>query len=105
MRQDLEALRTSARHEPLPSHDITIKEIVALMPAGARSEASVRRMLKGGVIPGRKPRGRWLLNPTKVQAALDQPDRMGRIHEYLRGWRTAKRGFKAAQREARDPRI
>jgi len=57
---------------PDAARRLSIREMVASMPPGLRSESSIRRSLEDGSIPGRKHRGRWSLDPSEVAAALER---------------------------------
>ncbi len=62
----------SAPAQPVTGFEtrVGVLEIVPLMPPGARSEKTVRRMLKAGRIPAKKWNGRWSMDPAEVVSAL-----------------------------------
>lgn len=66
-----------------PVEEVTLNELVPLMPKGLRSRASIHRLLKSRAISGKKVRGTWVFNPNKVSADLDQFERVSSISAFI----------------------
>ena len=63
----------------MEAEEVSLAELVPLMPKGLRSRASVQRLLAAGAITGRKVRGTWTFSPAKVRADLDQFERVSSV--------------------------
>jgi len=66
-----------------PASEVSLVELVPLMPKGLRSRASIQRLLKDRAITGRKVRGTWTFDLAQVRADLDAFERassVSRIH-------------------------
>ena len=58
------------------SDEVSLEQLVPLMPPGLRSRSSVQRLLASKAISGRKVRGTWSFRPAKVLADLDHFQRL-----------------------------
>lgn len=59
--------------------EVSLAELVPMMPKGLRSRSSVQRLLASRAITGRKVRGTWTFAPSKVFADLDQFERVSSV--------------------------
>ena len=59
--------------------EVTLAELIPLMPKGLRSRSSVQRLLTAGAITGRKVRGTWTFKPERVFADLDHFERVSSV--------------------------
>lgn len=71
--------------------EVTLAELVPLMPKGLRSRSSVQRLLAARAITGRKVLGSWSFKPAKVMADLDRYERLSAAASFDRRNPTARR--------------
>ena len=62
--------------------EVTLAELVPLMPKGLRSRASIFRLLSDRAISGRKVRGTWTFKPSKVLADLNHFERVSSVSAF-----------------------
>jgi hypothetical protein len=74
---------------------VGVKEMMAKMPPGLRSESSVRRAIEAGTIPARKIGARWALDPKAVTAVLMRNESAGqRVSEFKATWQAKEKALK-----------
>lgn len=67
--------RATGHGIPQAGGELSLQELVAYMPPGMRSASTVRRMVREGVLPAHRPRGRYYFILAEVRGALDALDR------------------------------
>jgi len=73
---------------------LSIREMVARMPNGLRSESSIRRGIGSGIIPARKFRGQWSLDPAEVEdALLKTATAQGRTEIFAAHWEANRKAI------------
>lgn len=74
-----------------------VREMVPHMPPGARSESTVRRWIKAGLLRAEKRGGSWTIDPGQAFVAVNrQGDGATQVRAYLATWT-----LKQAERKVR----